>query len=108
MAYYIKSTTIVRNNKQADILREIEYSEDTEQTTIKTKLIGKTEVRCFEEVFDGDTEEATYAEYINEGDWENISREDYYSIECTSFEEINDENRGVVTRSKNRKVKSIR
>jgi hypothetical protein len=100
MAYYIRSTTIIRGNTHADILREIAYDEVTEQTTIKTKLVGRKEVRCFEEVFDGDIEEATYAEYINEGDWENISEEEYTGVECTSFEEINDENRGIVTRSK--------
>jgi hypothetical protein len=100
MAYYIKSTTIRRGNPHATILREIAYSEDTGQTVIKTKLVGKLEVKCFEEVFDGDTEEETYAEYMLEGDWENITADEFNVKECTSFEEINDENRGIVTKSK--------
>ncbi len=100
MAYYIKSTTIIRGNTDATILREIEFNGDTEQTVIKTKLVGKLEVKCFEEVFDGDLEEETYVEYMEEGDWENITREEFNEKDCTSFEEINDENRGIVTRSK--------
>ena len=100
MAYYIKSTTILRGNKFAQILREIAYSADTGQTTIKTKLVGKLEVKCYEEVFDGDNEEEIFAEYEIEGGWEEIKEKEFNSKECTSFEEINDENRGIVTKSK--------
>jgi hypothetical protein len=94
MAYYIKSTTILRGNTHADILREIAYSDDTEQTIVKTKLAGKAEVKCYEEVLEGDQEEDLYTEYMAEGDWEHISEEEFKEKECTSFEEINDENRG--------------
>ena len=100
MAYYIKSTTIVRSDVHADIMREIAFSDHTEQTIIKTKLVGVNEVKCYEEVFDGDSEEDIYTQYMAEGDWEHITKEEFEGKECSSFEEINDENRGIITRSR--------
>ena len=100
MAYYIKSETVVRGNPHGMMMREIIYNEHTEQTEIKTKIIGIDEVKCTEEVFDGDREDEFFDKYMEDGIWKTVPAHEFNEYIPTSFEEINDENKGIVTRRK--------
>lgn len=88
MTYFIKTDTII-NNKPAEILKAIGYDDATLQTTVVTKLIGKTVVNCYTDIYDGNSEDRRYAAFKDD-DYVDITQAEYDKHICTNHEETED------------------